>query len=93
MANVVKMCDMTGRVAAEVLRMLNPDKVTLKVAEDIDKVVSIVSSVEPKELTYPEGWYYAKCHLTNKHNSTTGAYFTILMVDTTGEIWDKPYCT
>lgn len=93
MANVVKMCDMSVNVAAKVLQMLNPEKVTLKVAADIGRVTSIVTSVEPKELRYPEGWYYAKGYFTNKHNSTTGAYDAIMMFDENGGIWEVPYCT
>ena len=93
MANTVKLCDMSVNVAAKVFQMLNPEEVTVKLAADIDKVTRIVTSVEPKELCYPEGWYYAKGYFTNKHNSTTGAYSAILMYDSDGEIWDLPYCT
>ena len=93
MANMVKMCDMSMEVAAKVLQMLNPGKVEVEMAKDIGKVIGIVSVVEPKELNYPEGWYYAKGHFTNKHNSTTGTYESVLMFNESGELWEVPYCT
>jgi len=74
--------------------MLNPGKVTVRIAQDIGKVTQIYTNVEPKELVYPDGWYYSKGHFTNKHNSTTGIYSAVLMFDAnTNEIWDMPYCT
>ena len=93
MAKVVKMCDMSVNVAAKVLQMLNPGKVVVKAADDIGVVGFIIASVEPKELNYPEGWYYANGRFTNKHNSTTGAYDAIMMFDENGGIWEVPYCT
>jgi len=94
MAKTVKMCDMNDNIAALVLQQLNPGKVSVIIERDIGKVIKIITSVEPKELVYPEGWYYSKGHLTNKHNSSTGVYWTVNMHDaTTGEIWNLPYCT
>ena len=94
MAKTVKMCDMSAKIAGEVFRALNPGKVILSVAHDIDKVTGIKTLLEPKDLTYPEGWYYSKGYFTNKHNSTTGQYSQILMFNFfTNEVWDVPYCT
>lgn len=93
MAKTVKMCDMTGDVAARVFAMLNPEKVKVKIAYDLGRVTVIETDTEPKDLIYPEGWYYAKGCFTNKHNSTSGAYASVVMFKTTGDIWDATYCT
>ena len=90
-AKVVKMCDMSGDISAKVFEQLNYGKVRA-VTSDI-KVVKIVTDTEPKDLTYPEGWYYANGSFRNKHMSTTGAYSEIRMEKSTGERWDVPYCT
>ncbi len=92
MARTVKMCDMSGSIAAKVFEILNTGKVTINVA-DIDSVTAIITDTEPQELVYPEGWYYANGRLTNKHNSTTGMYDTVLMFHTNGDIWEANYCT
>lgn len=91
MARTVKMCDVTGNIAARVFEMLNTGKVTI--AYDIGHVTAIVTDTEPKDLIYPEGWYYAKGRFTNKHNSTTGMYSAVIMFDTNGDIWNCQYCT
>lgn len=93
MAKTVKMCDMTGDVAARVFEMLNLEKVKVKIAHGLGRVTAIVTDTEPKDLIYPEGWYCAKGRFTNKHNSTTGAYAAVIMLNTAGDIWDATYCT
>lgn len=93
MAKTVKMCDLMGETAARVFVMLNPGKVRIHKHTYTDGNVSIVTDVEPKDLTYPEGWYYAKGYFTNKHNSTTGMYSAIVMFNENYDIWDVPYCT
>ena len=93
MAKTVKMCDMSGVIAATVFQLLNPKTIDVRIAKDTGRVTRIIASVEPKELIYPEGWYYANGYFTNKHNSTIGAYDAIVMFDNNGEIWDVPYCT
>lgn len=94
MAKTVKMCDMNDTIAANVFVMLNPGKLSLKgFVSSIGKVTGIVTTVEPKELTYPEGWYYAKGRFTNKHNSSNGVYYSVFMFDQNGKILEFPYCT
>lgn len=92
----VKMCDMSKRIAASVFQKLNANKVTLKENpfSCYDDLI-IVTDVEPSDLVYPEGWYYAKGNFRNKHTSTTGAYEEVRMVDSTGESWagKATYCT
>ena len=86
MTKVVKMCDMSKEIAARIFEMLNPKKVSIK--EGYFHGMMIVTDIEPKDLVYPEGWYYAKGNFTNKHNSTTGVYGRILMVKSNGKSWD-----
>ena len=95
-AKTVKMCDMPIEVATKVFEMLNPGKVRVKVPDGRLCVrYFIVTDVEPKDLTYPEGWYYAKGYFRNKHKSTTGAYHEVIMRTSDGERWSKSatYCT
>lgn len=87
MAATVKMCDMSINVAIKVFEMLNPGRVKEKTLENGVQV--IVTDVEPEELVYPEGWYYAKGYLTNKHNTTTGLYAVKVMIKSNGELWKK----
>lgn len=93
MARIVKMCDVTADVAAKIFAVYNEGKVAVLTAGDIGRVTAIVTDVEPKNLIYPDGWYYAKGRFTNKHKSTTGMYDTVLMLDKNGDVWDVPYCT
>lgn len=93
MATTVKMCDMSKDIAATVFKMLNYGKVHLKDHNFFGKI--IVTDIEPKNLVYPEGWYYGKGSLRNKHNSTTGMYEEIPMVKSNGDSWEEiaRYCT
>ena len=55
----------------------------------------IVTDTEPKDLVYPEGWYYAKGSFRNKHMSSTGIYSEVLMMKSDGSFWgdEAKYCT
>lgn len=94
MATTVKMCDMSPQIAATVFGILNDGKVFLK-----DNVpgygMIIVTDIEPKDLVYPEGWYYAKGAFRNKHTSTTGYYGEVIMKKSNGDFWMDfaHYCT
>ena len=92
MSKSVKMCDMSAMIAAKVFKMLNGDSVHLK--ESFGRV-KIVTDVEPKDLVYPEGWYYAKGTFRNKHMSSTGFYDEVRMEKSSGQSWDEiaNYCT
>ena len=93
MATTVKMCNMNKAIAATVFKMLNVHDVQLK--EHVSMGTVIVTDIEPKDLIYPEGWYYAKGNLRNKHTSTTGLYQEIHMLKSNGERWKNlaTYCT
>lgn len=97
MAKTVKMCDMSIAVATKVFEMLNDGKVRVKAPSDdgLCTCYFIVTDVEPKDLTYPEGWYYAKGAFRNKHQSTTGFYEEAIMLTTSNKLWKESarYCT
>ena len=90
--SVVKMADLSRDIAANVFKMLNGDKVSLQRDETFS--LYIVTDTEPKGLKYPEGWYYAKGSLRNKHTSSTGGYSEIYMMNSSGMFWDEKakYC-
>lgn len=94
MAKTVKSCDLPIGVAVKVFEMLNPKYVKLAILNGAGHV--IVTDKEPKDLNYPEGWYYAKGTFRNKHTSSTGMYGEALMVNSNYEAWDElgaKYCT
>lgn len=85
MATTVKMCNMSKGIAANVFKMLNGRNVQLKEHGPMGTV--IVTDIEPKNLIYPEGWYYAKGSFRNKHTSTTGIYEEVTMLKSNGALW------
>lgn len=84
MTKVVKMCDMDQRIALTVFKMLNGDRITI---EKRPSETVIVTDVEPENLVYPEGWYYAKGSFRNKHTCTTSGYSEIYMERSDGCDW------
>ena len=100
MAKTVKMCDLSRDTAAKVFMMLNSGKVKYTEMSEAfeDSPLTgpvLITDVEPKDLVYPEGWYYVKGKFSNKHNSTTGMYSAIYMVKRNGKFWEDyaKYCT
>ncbi len=96
MAKNVKMCDMPLCIAGKVFAMLNRDKVVFLHKETPTGHHIILTDVEPKDLIYPEGWYYAKGTFRNKHQSTTGMYEEAYMFKMDGaDMWKDTakYCT
>ena len=91
-AKTIKMCDMDKNIAVKILQMLNPGKITIKA---IGTGFAIVTNCEPRILTYPEGWYYAKGAYTNKHKSSSGLYQAVPMMREDGRSWQDiaTYCT
>lgn len=86
MATTVKMCNMSKGIATNVFKMLNGRNVQLKEHGAMGTV--IVTDIEPKNLIYPEGWYYAKGSFRNKHTSTTGIYEEVTMLNSNGAFWE-----
>ena len=96
MAETIKMCDMSIAVATKVFEMLNPGRVHVKKpGDDWCTRYFIITDIEPKELIYPEGWYYAKGAFRNKHTSTNGYYSEAVMRNSQGDFWKERarYCT
>ena len=85
MRNELKTCDFTGKVAANLFKMLNEGKVSLVVEGGWQTV--IVTDELPSDLIYPEGWYFSEGYFRNKHNSTTGQYAEIEMRRSNGRTW------
>ena len=94
MATIVKMCDMSKSIAVMVFKMLNNGKVYLKDNVPVYGTI-IVTDIEPNDLVYPEGWYYAKGAFRNKHTNTNGIYSEVIMQKSNGEFWMDiaHYCT
>lgn len=86
----IKTCNLTGLIASKLFVMLNPSVRLLKIS--VAKYI-IVTDVEPGELIFPEGWYYAKGTFRNKHNSS-GIYYEVPMYTTSGVSWGElvNYC-
>ena len=80
MAVVVKSCDYPAKIALKVFEMLNYGNLEV---QGVGQAMYILTDVEPKDLKYPEGWYYAKGNFRNKHTSSTGVYSEIIMIKKT----------
>lgn len=93
MAQIVKSCDYPDYIAVTVFEMLNDGIVEGEM--NIHGEYVIVTDTEPKNLNYPEGWYYAKGRFRNKHKSTTGLYYEVEMFTKKGKMWRDiaDYCT
>ena len=93
-ARVIKMCDMPIEVALKVFTMLNSGKVRVTDSRVIGNRFFVITDEEPKNLVFPEGWYYAKGSFRNKHKSTTGMYEEAMMKKSSGEFWKNwaNYC-
>ena len=92
MAEQVKSCDYPVSIALKVFTMLNEG---IRIVPDSFAGSCIVTDTEPKDLRYPEGWYYAKGNYRNKHTSTTGVYSEVPMRKEDGTYWEDiaNYCT
>ena len=84
-AKVIKTADLPKRLVLQIFKEINGNKVEIRTEANGELV--IVTMTEPIKLTYPEGWYYAKGTLRNKHTSTTGIYEEIPMRRRDGVSW------
>ena len=93
MAKTVKSSDYPVSIALKVFYMLNHE--TIQITKDSTLQALIVTDTEPKDLVYPEGWYYAKGSFRNKHMSSNGIYSEVLMMKSDGSFWgdEAKYCT
>lgn len=92
MAENCKSCDLGVRIAALAFASINKDVSIRNFSYDQDRTV-IITDTEPKNLVYPEGWYFANGYFTNKHMSTTGNYEEMMMCKKNGNEWKCNYCT
>jgi hypothetical protein len=94
MAKTVEMCNMDILIAMEVFAKLNAGKVRVRERWGTPDTV-IITDIEPSQLVYPEGWYYAKGSFQNKNTSTTGGYCQVHMQKSNGKSWADlaKYCT
>lgn len=84
----VKTCDLNlaAAVAAFIgLNMLEGTEVTLTNPGEYPLVLQ--TSYDPANLAFPQGWYFAKHSVRNKHHSTTGFYEEIPVKDDKGKLW------
>lgn len=105
-AETVKMADMDANIAATVFMKLNPMVVAVlkegfcdgaddSLSASKTYYTTIVTDVEPKDLVYPEGWYYDHGSFTNRATSSDGFYTEIRMIKESknpgveGEFWGK----
>ncbi|MBR3248798.1 hypothetical protein IKF89_02085 [Candidatus Saccharibacteria bacterium] len=87
----LKTADFSIRLAAKILAAINPGEVIYTKLDPFgmcsDPNGVLVSYVEPSELTYPEGWYFAKGTFRNKHNTTKGLYESMPIHKPGGLLW------
>ncbi|MBP3800718.1 MAG: hypothetical protein J6I85_01610 [Clostridia bacterium] len=96
MAKIVRMSDMNRDTIAKVFVTLNSGRMKYSFACDIDLEtpipgVVLITDVEPKDLTYPEGWGYDNGIFCNKYKSDMTSIF---MVKSNGKFWadSAKYC-
>lgn len=92
MAKTARTADLNGRMAANLFVALNPMEVEYFhnhpfFQSSASEGGIIVTDVDPNDLTYPEGWYFAKGTFRNKHNTTTGMYDEIPIIKSDGGSW------
>ena len=88
----VKTADLAASLAANLFAALNPMEVEYMRYHPFNQssyptIGIIVTDVDPNELYYPEGWYYAKGYFRNKYNTTSGLYEEIPMHKRDGTPW------
>ena len=97
---MVKTSDLPSNIALKLFVELNKNNVKVSNFYKVfpgsclaDPV--IITDREPRDLIYPEGWYYAKGSFRNKHTSSTGIYEEISMIKPNGDFWQDSakYCT
>lgn len=84
---VVKTCDLPKSAAVAAFVGLNEAEGKKLMTKTEGQSFYLEAIQDPAGMLYPSGWYFAKCHLRNKHNSTTGLYDQVRVVDITGHSW------
>lgn len=82
----VATCNLPASAAIVALACLNPSKV---LKSDFSQYPATVTTKEhPSRMLFPQGWYFAKGAVRNKHNSTTGLYDEVTALDENGSMWE-----
>lgn len=81
MARKIKANNLSGKVAARLFADLNKDYVEF--VEYDFKAPVLKCQIDPNDmrLIYPDGWYFGKGTFRNKHQSDSGLYEEIAMVN------------
>lgn len=80
---IIKTADIKGKDIVVLFVLLNPE-VSLK--KECSNIV-LSTDKHPRDLVYPEGWFYSHGTLTNKGNSSTGKYYEMKMLKKDGSNW------
>lgn len=86
---VVKTCDMDGKAAAAAfigLNALEGTEIALIINPGTYSPI-MKTSYDPANMVFPNGWYFAKGSVRNKHHSTTGFYDEVPVMDGNSELW------
>lgn len=87
---VIKTCDLDINAAVAAFVGLNGlTDIVLTNPGEYPPVLQ--TSYDPASLAFPQGWYFAKHSVRNKHHSTTGFYEEIPVKDDKGKLW-QTYC-
>lgn len=93
MARKIKSNNLSGRIAAELFAMMNKEYVTFKNPGIISPYLVVTINPNDDKLIYPHGWYFGDGCFRNKHQSTSGIYEEITMVDKDLNIWEAEAVT
>ncbi|MBQ5812078.1 hypothetical protein IIW29_00680 [Candidatus Saccharibacteria bacterium] len=88
----VKTADLAASLAANLFAALNPMEVEFMRFHPFNQAMYpatgiIITDTDPDTLYYPEGWYFAKGHFRNKHNTSSGVYEEVPMLKSDGTPW------
>ena len=102
----IKTCNLYEKNAAKLLQMINggESKVDIRMhrhsktnsTHGYPLCLTIVTDIDPKDLLYPEGWYYSSGYFTNKLTATNKFRFAeVYMEKFDGTPWENvaKYCT
>lgn len=87
MPNTIKAADLDGGTAARLFADMNLGLVGYLTIHGNYPYGILITDVDPANLAYPEGWYFAKGSFRNKHNSSSGIYAEVPMQKSDGSPW------
>ena len=88
MVKLIRTADLSARTAAQLMTSINPGiEYVPNNPFCHDNVGAIITETHPRDLIYPEGWYFSKGNFRNKHNTSSGVYEEIPMIRRDGSQW------